>query len=314
MRRRTEGGSTVQIDLPQYDIGVLVGRFQVHELHDAHRDLIQTVCDSHEKVIIFLGLSPLPNSASNPLDFESRKQMILAEFPDVNVLYIADHPSDDEWSKKLDRQITDLSLPGQSVVLYGGRDSFISHYTGQHPTRELLQATFRSGTEVRRSIARSRARASAEFRAGAIWASQSRYPTAYTTVDVAVFNENGQKLLLGRKDNEKLFRFIGGFSDPASGSFEQDARREVMEEAGVEIGDVKYIGSMRVDDWRYRAEPDCIKTMLFRSKYLHGRPAPNDDIAEVRWFDLVALSDTRTIVPEHRPLMEMLFDNLSKEA
>ena len=299
----------MQVPQPHYDIGVLVGRFQVHELHDAHRDLIQYVCDRHEKVVIFLGLSPLLNSTNNPLDFEARKQMILDEFPDVNVLYIKDTTSDEAWSKRLDSMVNDVGLPGQSVVLYGGRDSFIAHYKGQFPTQELMQDTFRSGTEVRRAIARSRTKASADFRAGVIWASQARFPTAYQTVDIAIFHEDGKRILLGRKHSDGgHYRLIGGFSDPRSETLEQDAKREVMEEAGIEVGDLRYVGSRRVDDWRYRNEPDCIKTALFTAKYLHGRPTPGDDIDEVRWFefgDRLMPLDT-IIVPTHRPLMAML--------
>jgi bifunctional NMN adenylyltransferase/nudix hydrolase len=297
----------------QYDVGVLVGRFQVHELHDAHRDLIQYVCDRHEKVIIFLGLAPLPVSTSNPLDFEARKQMILADFPDVNVLYIKDQPSDTLWSYKLDEQIKDLVTFGQSVVLYGGRDSFISHYDGDYPTQELLQSTFRAGTEVRKSIARSRAKASADFRAGVIWASQGRFPTAYQTVDVAILNEDGTQVLLGHKNSDgRLYRFIGGFSDPRSPSLEADVRREVQEEAGIAITDPVYLGSTVVDDWRYRNEPDCIKTALFKAKYLSGRPTPGDDIDEVRWF---GLSDRLIpqVVLNHRPLMAMVLDNVNRK-
>lgn len=299
---------------PHPDVGVLVGRFQVHDLHEGHRDLIQFVRERHEKVIIFLGVSPLPVSGNNPLDFESRKQMILAEFPEVNVLYVADHPSDAEWSKILDKQIGHLVAPNQSVVLYGGRDSFIAHYSGKYPTEELLQDKFLSGTEVRKEIARSRAKASPEFRAGVIWASQARFPTAYQCVDVAVLQPDHAagktKILLGRKSTDKLFRFPGGFSDPGSPSLEVDAKREVAEEMGVEVDGMKYVGSMVVNDWRYRAEPDCIKTALFVGTYVHGRPTPSDDMdAEVRWFDLDALTE-KDIVPSHRPLFKMLNDYL----
>ena len=287
----------------QYDVGVIVGRFQVHELHAAHRELIDYVCERHEKVIIFLGLSPLMVASNNPLDFEARKQMLLAEYPEVTVLYVKDVFDDEVWSSNLDSQIADLVTPGQTVVLYGGRDSFIAHYKGVFPARELTQSTFMSGTAQRKAIARSRVKASPEFRAGVIWASQARFPTAYTTVDIAILN-NKDQLLLGRKAGEKLYRFIGGFSDPKSPSFEADAIREVREETSLEVGDLKYIGSTVVDDWRYRNEPDGIKTMMFTAKYLHGRPTPGDDIEEVRWFDL--LPGQHTIMPTHRPLMEML--------
>lgn len=296
---------------PDYDIGVIVGRFQVHELHEAHRDLIQYVVDRHKKVVIFLGTSPLPNSTNNPLDFESRKQMILEQFPEVIVLYVKDHPSDKEWSKKLDEQINDIRVGGQSAVLYGGRDSFMEHYHGKFPTQELLQEVFFAGTEVRKQIARSSARNSAEFRAGAIWASQSRFPTAYQCVDIAVFNEDRSKLLLGQKKTDgDRWRFFGGFSDPRSPSLEADAKREVSEEAGIEIGDLKYVGSAVVDDWRYRSEPDCIKTAMFEAKYLHGRPTPNDDIDAVRWFELAHGDQFQYIrkhlVPSHLPLLNLL--------
>lgn len=295
----------------QYDIGVIVGRFQVHELHQAHRDLINYVCAKHEKVIIVLGLSPLPVSTNNPLDFESRKQMLLAAYPDVNVLYIKDMAEDVPWSARLDGLVRDVVTPRQSVVLYGGRDSFIAHYTGKFPTQELVQTTFMSGTAQRKEIARSSTRASADFRAGAIWASQSRFPTVYTTVDIAILNEDGTRLLLGRKPGETLYRFLGGFADPASESFEHDARREVAEEGGIEVGDLKYIGSFNIEDWRYRNEPDCIRTLLFTAKYLHGRPTPGDDIEEVRWFDADDLK-IMEIMPLHRPLMAAVRANLAR--
>lgn len=291
----------------QYDVGVIVGRFQVHELHAAHRELIEHVRERHEKIFIFLGLSPLSVSTNNPLDFEARKQMLLAEYPEINVLYAKDVHDDELWSSNLDGMIADMVTPGQTVVLYGGRDSFISHYTGVWPTRELTQSTFMSGTAQRKSIARSRARASSAFRAGVIWASQARYPTAYTTVDIAILNDVTRTILLGRKVGEKQYRFIGGFSDPKSPTFEHDAVRETREETSLEVGDLKYIGSAVIDDWRYRNEPDCIKTMLFTAKYLHGRPTPGDDIEEVKWFNFdhqYPLS--HMIVPNHRPLMAML--------
>ena len=119
------------------EVGVLVGRFQVDELHDGHKMLINRVSNTHEKVILFLGLSPARVTRNNPLDFESRKQMILSVYPNVNVLYIKDVPSDDVWSKNLDQQIRDLVGPMATVVLYGGRESFIDHYTGKYPTEEI---------------------------------------------------------------------------------------------------------------------------------------------------------------------------------
>ena len=287
-----------------YDVGVIVGRFQVPELHEAHMDIIRSVCEKHKKVIIFLGLSPLLVTTRNPLDFESRKRMILAEFPQVNVLYAKDCHSDEIWVRRLDEQIKDVVSPNQSVILYGGRDSFIKHYTphGKFPTRELEQTRWISGTEMRKSISKT-VRSSPDFRAGVIWAAWNQFPKTITTVDVAVFKDG--KILLVRKPLEDKWRLIGGFSDPQSNTFEQDARREVDEETSVSITDPVYVGSFKIDDWRYRNEVDQIKSLLFMADYMYGAPRASDDVAEVGWFDFYNLAQD-TIVPEHREMIEYL--------
>jgi bifunctional NMN adenylyltransferase/nudix hydrolase len=299
-----------------YDVGVIVGRFQVPELHDAHKLLIQTVCDRHDKVVVFLGLSQLMVTRENPLDFESRKQMILDEFPDVIVLYAKDNRSDEVWSGKLDEMISDVVTPAQSVVLYGGRDSFIDRYHGRYPTAELEQDVFISGKEIRKNIARKSTKGTPDWRAGVVWAAHSGYPTCYPTVDIAVFNEDESEILLARKPGEKGLRLIGGFADPRSPSYEADARREVQEEAGISITDPEYVGSFTIDDWRYRGEVDSIKTLLFKARLQFGTPTPDDDIDELHWVSVKTLRDTRdlgqinpTIVPEHIPLIERLIQD-----
>ncbi len=34
------------------DVGVIVGRFQVNELHEAHIDLITSVTNKHDRVLV----------------------------------------------------------------------------------------------------------------------------------------------------------------------------------------------------------------------------------------------------------------------
>ena len=293
----------MKVKTPRADVGVLIGRFQVPDLHEGHKRLIQHVVDNHQKVVIFLGLAPTRVTRNNPLDFESRKQMILQVFPTVNVLYIKDCNSDKAWSKTLDTQIVDVVGPTSSVVLYGGRESFKNHYTGKYPVIELEQEVYTSGVEVRNSIAAT-CKACQEFRHGVIWAAYNQYPRIMPTVDVAVWSEKYDKLLLAKKPNEELYRFIGGFVD-GKGTLETNARREVEEEAHISIDDLQYVGSFIVDDWRYRREVDKIMTTLFSAKYIFGNPTPDDDIAELRWFEFKRLKET-DIVEEHRPLLKAL--------
>jgi bifunctional NMN adenylyltransferase/nudix hydrolase len=289
---------------PLTEVGVIIARFQSPYLHEAHLDLIQSVCNRHEKVLIFLGIPAIKGTMEDPLDFEARKQMILNSFPHVIVLCQKETKCDKVWSKKLDETIGDVVTANQKVTLYGGRDSFIPSYSGKHPTIEFTADKVVSASEIRKKIA-AKCVNSEEFRMGVVWASHDRYPTVYTTVDIAVFNEDGAKILLGRKQHENKFRFIGGFSDVGSNCFEEDARREVMEETGIEISDPVYVGSFRINDWRYRRSKNKITTMFFKAKHVFGKPVANDDIEEVRWFDFAELT-ANDIVEEHGVLLGAL--------
>jgi bifunctional NMN adenylyltransferase/nudix hydrolase len=290
---------------PTADVGVIVGRFQVPYLHSEHIELLETVKSNHRKVIVFLGIAPVLTTANNPLDYESRKQMILEKFPSFTILYIKDVEQDDSWSKHLDERIEDVVLPTQTVMLYGSRDSFISHYTGKFDCQELLQKNYISGTQIRLQT-KNEAISSTDFRKGVIWAAYNRYATVYTTVDVAILNEKKTKVLLASKYNRIGKMFIGGFSTPESVSFEDDAKREVLEETGLEIADLKYIGSRAVVDWRYRREIDKIKTLFFTAQYVFGNPTAQDDISDVSWFDIKDL--LKVIAPEHKELAQRLLE------
>lgn len=289
------------------EVGIVIGRFQVPELHDEHKKLIQRVLDSHPRVFLFLGLSPCKCTYNNPLDFATRKSMIEAAFPNVEVFYIEDMACDEAWSEELDKQIRRHLGPSQKAVLYGGRDSFIPHYLGKHPTVELIPDAIISGKEIRKNIG-IKSKNDPAFRAGVIWAMENQFPSVKQTVDVAIVDGDNERVLLARKPHETLHRFVGGFTDPNSESLESDAKREVMEETGLEVAELKYIGSVKVDDWRYRGERDKIKTAMFIASYIFGAPKANDDIAEVRWFSFSELLDENAesrIVPTHRPLLKL---------
>ena len=281
----------------------------VHELHLAHRDLIQTVLDRHEKIILFLGLSPLRNTYNNPLDFRSRKAMILETFPSLDIYYIEDVPSDELWSKNLDSQIKKWTQPMQTVTLYGSRDSFLPYYKGSYTTCELEPELFVSGSEVRRQVINNYP-PTKDYRAGLIAATGSRYPTAYQAVDVIIFNEDKTEMLMAQKPQERNWRFVGGFSEPTSTSLEFDVAKEAMEEANVEVGDIQYVGSLLTNDFRYRNEMDKVKTALFQTKYIYGRPEGGDDVAFVKWIKTADIKkDYKNIIENvHHPLIEMMME------
>lgn len=295
-----------------YEIGIIIGRFQLHRLHEAHKELIDTVSSRHKKVIIFLGVSPVLGSTRNPLDFTSRKKMIQEEYPDIVVMSLPDKRSDDDWSRNLDTRIREV-FPMGNVLLYGGRDSFLPHYRGAFDSTELEQTVFVSGTEIRKQLSEE-IKSSEDWRAGVIYNSYNRYPVSFQTVDVAALSSDGERLLLAKKPGEKKYRFIGGFVDPTDLSLEHAARREFMEETGgAEISGLKYQGSWRVDDWRYKNESSKIMTALFVGTYTFGSLRPSDDISELKWFNMKDLCKEgaviNTFVHEHEMMAISIVGN-----
>jgi len=301
---------------PKEEIGVIIGRFQVHDLHEAHRDLINTVIANHKKVILFLGVSPVIGTTKDPLDFTTRKLMIQEHYPDINIAPLPDHRSDSIWSRMIDSRIREI-FPIGSVILYGGRDSFLPYYHGHFPTSELEQTVYVSGTEIRKQVSEE-IKSSHLWRAGAIYQAYNQYPVSYQTVDIACLGSGGHRILLCKKPSEDKFRFIGGFVDPKDLSLEHAARREFMEETGGngEISDLKYLGSFRVDDWRYVKGRDKIMTSLFIGEMIFGTIEPSDDISELRWFGISEFKSDRfieeNIVPEHIPLAKKVLEEILK--
>jgi bifunctional NMN adenylyltransferase/nudix hydrolase len=290
------------------DIGVVIGRFQIHELHEAHETLIGNVVKTHKRVIIFLGTSPVPSTKRNPLDFHTRKAMIEDTFPNVVVVSLPDFSDDDRWSKELDSRIREI-FPFGEVLLYGGRDSFLGHYKGGFKSTELEQDTFVSGTEVRKNISKEMLK-SKDFRSGVIYSTYNRYPIIYSKVNAVIFNEDKSEILLAKKPNESKWKFVGGFVLPIDNSDEDATKRKVIHETGLEIDDIQYVTSMKIDDWRYRNSGDSVTTRLFSCKKVFGRVTPSDDISECKWFNVSELTPD-LMMDEQKPLMAHLIQKLT---
>lgn len=302
MERSTEKVSVEKVA----EVGVIVGRFQVDELTDGHKDLFKKVIAAgHKRVICILGLSPCKSTKRNPLDFAARKQMINESFPGVEVYYVPDTSSNLVWSNKLDEMIA-TRVKAASVCMYGSRDSFLAQYCGMYPCEELEPDHYTSGTARRKEISKT-ANKNQDFRQGVIWATEHQWPASIPTVDIAIFNRDVTKILLGRKPDEDRFRLIGGFVDPAE-TWEDTAIRETKEEANVTIKHLSYIRSFKIDDWRYTSEVNKITTSLFAAYDWSGTPEPNDDIKELRWFPFNAhILDS--VVNEHREMVSYLLEN-----
>ena len=293
--------------------GVIVGRFQVHELHDGHMELFRAVRALHNRIIVFVGVSPTGSTKRNPLDFETRKRMIQAKFPEFTVLPLKDTMTDEMWSKNLDDKIKEVVNYG-SVTLYGSRDSFVPHYSGHYtPIQLSLPPVKVSGEDIRASLTNT-VMESADFRAGIIYAAMNQWDRVITCVDVIIFckGPNGPELLLGKKEGEPGWRFIGGHAEATTPNFETDARKEVLEETGLDLISLRYVGSAIIPDWRWEKEASKIKSLVFVGETMTFGARASDDIAETRW---VKLNDMHPglLVPTHIPLFQVFVQDLIKQ-
>ncbi|RYY93566.1 MAG: NUDIX domain-containing protein [Chitinophagaceae bacterium] len=287
---------------------VIVARFQTPQLHPGHRALVETASARHGKLILVLGVAPVKGSRRDPFDFFTRERMLRAAWPEATILPLPDHPSDAVWSQALDHLLRD-AFPGESFVLYGSRDSFLTCYTGSLPVCTLPARESPSATDLRTELAGS-VHDSEDFRRGVNYACQNRYVQVFPTVDIALLRNGRTEVLLGRKSGREGWRFPGGFADPTDASFADAARRELREECGtLETGAFRFIGSARIDDWRYRSLPDKIITQLYAADLLSGEPRANDDLERLSWFavdELGAMAASGALDPEHAPLCQML--------
>jgi bifunctional NMN adenylyltransferase/nudix hydrolase len=291
---------------PSY--GVIVGRFQVNDLHDGHMELFRQVRARHTAIIVFVGEHPAGLTVDNPLDFPVRQRMIQAKFPEFTVLPLADQRDDENWSKSLDRAIATVTSGGfGDVTLYGGRDSFVPHYSGRYKPVDLvlpLETQKITGTDIRKEFS-NKVIESPEFRAGMIYAASHLWPQLLPCVDIAILSSDRTEVLLGRKPGENKFRFIGGHAEKRHGSYEAGARSETLEEAGLDPNAMEYIGSAVIPDWRYRTSDRGIMTAFFATTTMSMAATAGDDIEEVAWFDLDKLT-TFQMIEEHMELLIML--------
>lgn len=296
------------MDIKKSTIGVIIGRFQLHELHEAHRAMIEYVIQRHEKVLLFLGITDAIGTRKDPLDFLTRKLMIESIYgSDLVIMPLKDQISNELWSEKLDEKIREV-FPLGSVLLYGSRDSFIPFYSGKFECIELEPEKYVNATDIRKMCS-ERVISSPDFRAGVIYGIYNMYPTMYSTIDAAIINYETNEVLLGQKIGETKWRFVGGFVDVADESEEHAVRREVMEETGLEVGDIKFICSQKINDWRYKGMKDKgVMTHFYACKYIFGGPQPSDDICALKWFQLNSVFVDQ-IIDGHKSLFLKLLES-----
>lgn len=281
-------------------VAVVVGRFQTPRLHAGHLHLFRHALKLGDALLIGVGVSGGTPSTNDPMDFRTRKAMLGSYFPQATIVPVLDHASDSVWSRKLDELIVE-HFPRHRVLLLGSRDSFLPHYKGKYRQNFIDPKDGICASDIRKEASRKICK-SEDFRLGVIYAAtHQHFPTSFQVADIVIQHSLESKVLVGRKPDEHGWRFPGGFIDPSDHSLEHAAHREALEEVGdVELAEVRYIGSFRITDHRYRKSEHKIMSALFSATYVYGRIQAQDDLAEVRWQDVRGLVDC--LINTHKPL------------
>jgi NAD+ diphosphatase len=136
--------------------------------------------------------------------------------------------------------------------------------------------------------------------AGAVRRCEADQSEHYPRTDGAIIvlvKDNQNRILLGRQKvwPQNRFSTFAGFVEPGE-SFENCLRREVMEEAGVDISEINYLGSQ---PWPFPASL-MIAFEALTSTPEKARP-DGEEIEEIRWFTRAqmksAIEDKSLILP-----------------
>ena len=295
-------------------VGAIVGRFQTADLHEGHHAVIGEAA-KHHKLVIFVGVNPSQlNTPSDPLDYATREQMLKDAYPHAQVFPLVDQYTNEAWSKSIDAMLGAL-YPRDKVTLYGGRDSFAPSYKGKHRVGHIDSVPNVNATDLRR-VDGATVENHASFRRGVIYAAFNRWTSIYPCVDVICENEAGDSILVGKRHNEGgVHRLPGGHIDPTDENDADAARRELMEETGVEAGDFKYVWSGSIKSWSDRAGGGSKRTVLYRCKYTFGPIRAADDLDEVSWVRLDYIERTQFLwADDHSKLIDIYLASRKQDA
>lgn len=130
------------------------------------------------------------------------------------------------------------------------------------------------------------------------------YPRISPAVIVAV--TDGDRILLARNSKRvvPMYSVIAGFVEPGE-TLENCVRREVMEEVGIEVKNIRYFGSQ---PWPF---PDSLM-VAFTAEYSSGTlTVDNDEIIEAGWYKAEELAQVP--IPTRASVARKLIDSFARQ-
>jgi len=288
---------------------VVLAYFQNVNLTKADTDYLSSLKPEKGSMMAVLDVKRGACTAEQPLRPNQRQDVLRGhkKLFDAGVqehLHIRDN---ERWSLILDSTI-DKSMPSDTthVVLYMAR-SLAEKYVGAYSKGVVVMEDMPGLTDVSAPVT-VKPSTSNDFRQGIMYAEQRRFPLVYSTVDIGLIDPTCNYVLLGRKKDEKKWRFPGGFVDPTDNSKETAWLRELSEEvpSGVPslFTDIEYVCSTIVPDCRYPGRDKIMTTMFgavanFEVENLEA----GDDLVEVALFNIWSDDLYSLMTEDHHPAL-----------
>lgn len=119
-----------------------------------------------------------------------------------------------------------------------------------------------------------------------------------------VIIENG-KVLLNKHGDDGFWKFVGGKVEVYDISLEEVAKREVMEEMGLEVDLIRPLKPMMID------MPDKVVILVHYLATRKGEVKPGVDILEWSWFDIKDLPHDSA--PNIKPVISEYLEHETNE-
>ena len=262
-------------------------------------------------MILVVKTPAVKSTKDSPLSYESVEWMARCSFDGLfkEIRSLKECNDPEKWCKDLDAllpenctiyELDDLCLHSRKYEENSGKHPIVVLSTGLDEHERMLRETVDTETQ------------NFDYRRGAQAALNSQYDSVYPTVDCVIFSDDSlSHMYMVKKPDEKRWRFVGGFSDPSDTSYSCAARREAKEETGMECVCFDWIGSTKIDDWRYRNERNKIITNIFAMKVVSGEAKADDDVSEIELKNIDELTFD-DIQPEHIPIFEKVKHYVAK--
>ena len=128
------------------------------------------------------------------------------------------------------------------------------------------------------------------------------YPKISPSVIVAVINDNKILLAQHKRVTNGMYTVLAGFVNPGE-SLEECIHREIKEEAGIEVTNIRYFGSQ---PWPF---PDSLM-IGFIADFAKGKLIPDkEEITDLKWFKPGEIPEWPDKVSIARTLIDYFIDN-----